>query len=124
MESATANDARHALRPLAAFLWRYTWAAVPETLRPRLLAGVDRLEREAALGCLQGDFKATVLCAIGVRAILRLVDSDDAFVTWRELRAGQTGGESGTRAGLNDAAKSPAEQRALWASMRCVTLSF
>lgn len=93
LESATLAEACHALAPLIPFLWRYTWAAVPEPLRARLLAPLKRLNAEAITvantALSRFDRKGIFACVraqlyqMHAASLWWVLDGDAAFEAWR-----------------------------------------
>lgn len=94
LKTAAVRDAPQLLRCLAAFLWRYTWAAVPEQLRALLIAPLERLCCEATAilskGMPAGSPKGTAAvlnashCDMGGRTVTWILRGDAAFLAWGE----------------------------------------
>ena len=96
LDAAETFDAIFALRALVAFLWRYTWAGVPEPLRLRFLTALRHLRPVAYAKCDAarcaaqrgggGADRALVFATMSltsVHAVWWTLRDDEAFVKWR-----------------------------------------
>lgn len=92
MEMVAIGDAHHVLWPLVAFLWHYTWAAVPEPLRARLTAALQRLHQAAEAytaalengQCQDADLPfGAAMCTLCVTCVAWVLEGDDSFQAWR-----------------------------------------
>ena len=89
LNSAVPLDAFLPLDALVAFLWRYTWAAVPACLQARVMQSlrlaVDVTRPEHVLEAKQG--KVSKYADIGVQlchAAYWLLEGDGAYCEWKE----------------------------------------
>ena len=91
---------RQPLFPLVAFLWRYTWAALPQPLRAPLVTALNRLytvildTTDATLPS-RGGKKLFSMEEVGISlrfltSLFWLLEGDSAFVGWQ-----RTAGEAG-----------------------------
>lgn len=91
LETSTLSEATSALQPLVVFLWRYTWATVPEPLRARLLVPLRRLGPDAFAatssdisgGPESGKMLRCTIATMTARAAAWVLDGDAAFLKWR-----------------------------------------
>lgn len=73
-------------------LWHYTWAAVPEPLRARLTAALQRLHQAAEAytaalengQCQDADLPfGAAMCTLCVTCVAWVLEGDDSFQAWR-----------------------------------------
>ena len=91
LEAASICGAHWPLQCLLAFLWRYTWVAVPEPLRLRILAPARRLNKEAYETfkgmpteiTRRGVVENGMLCLMHLHALHWLLNMDRAFSAWQ-----------------------------------------
>ena len=100
LAAAAPIDYHLALGPLVAFLWRFTFAAVPKPLRGDLVAAAyaaratlaektDALRDAAMRGEMLPEMEfvstATMIC----HALIRVIERDDVFRVWRRVAQGR-----------------------------------
>lgn len=95
-------DVGLALGPLCAFIWRFTFAAIPKPLRADLLATLYRVRERAHEGTRQISVQvlagvpplrlnAAALCKAvkDVSAVLQTIERDEAYLNWKRTPEGR-----------------------------------